>query len=539
MNFTRKAQKPFVLSLMVGLMFLLTACPGGDGEMEVQPVAADNSYAVEVDADGTFTVDAPGVLGNDTGGSLEAELVTDVAATVGDLNLNSDGSFTFTPAAGFTGTTFTYRATNSAGESEPATVALTADGDGVVDDELTAVDDGPYSATIGGDPLTVPAATGLLANDSVPEDATVAINVNQDDLEEGAVLSVMQDGSFTYTPPADAEEAYTETFTYTLTADEEESEAATVTINVAAPVTELDAVDDTLNADPTVPTTFTNDTLTVNDAIPDGVTPTVTVSTTTTAGGTVVDNGDGTYTYTPPAGAVEGDTDSFTYTLSADGLDDDTATVNVTLADEPEPGVGPYDVNFQNQAAATPDGYIPDYGLPFGTRNGQTYGWVTIQDDMATQQPCDLSGGEGPGNGRERSLDSDVISQLLDTFIHMQGADVLAAAGSFNGVAQNCAWEIAVPNGDYTVSLALGDPFDERNEQTEAATAYQVSVEGVPFPDTAYVPPDTAGDGSIEQFAITQDPGLSVSVTDGRLTILPTGSNTKIAYVEIAAQAAQ
>ncbi len=77
------------------------------------PVASADQYVVNVGQ--TLTVGAPGVLANDVdpdGDSLTAQLVTDPlhAATAG-FTLNSNGSFTYTPAAGFTGTdSFTYQA---------------------------------------------------------------------------------------------------------------------------------------------------------------------------------------------------------------------------------------------------------------------------------------------------------------------------------------------------------------------------------------------------------------------------------------------
>jgi len=49
----------------------------------------------------TLNVPAPGVLGNDSGGSLAASLVTDPAR--GSVELNPDGSFVYTPLDGFLG----------------------------------------------------------------------------------------------------------------------------------------------------------------------------------------------------------------------------------------------------------------------------------------------------------------------------------------------------------------------------------------------------------------------------------------------------
>ncbi|MBI2875410.1 MAG: cadherin-like domain-containing protein [Candidatus Tectomicrobia bacterium] len=89
------------------------------------PVAADDAYAVE--EDGVLTVDAPGVLGNDTDGegdSLAAALVNGPAH--GALTLNPNGSFGYTPAPNFSGTdTFTYLAQDGKAESAPATVTIT------------------------------------------------------------------------------------------------------------------------------------------------------------------------------------------------------------------------------------------------------------------------------------------------------------------------------------------------------------------------------------------------------------------------------
>ena len=69
-------------------------------------------------------VAAPGVLGNDSdpdGNTLLAQIVSQPAH--GTLTLNADGSFTYTPTAGFSGgDTFTYAAWDGTTVSTPATV---------------------------------------------------------------------------------------------------------------------------------------------------------------------------------------------------------------------------------------------------------------------------------------------------------------------------------------------------------------------------------------------------------------------------------
>jgi len=91
------------------------------------PVATNDSYVVGRGQ--TLTVAAPGVLANDT----EAfGLPITVAAprpaggpADGSLALAADGSFTYTPNAGFSGTdSFTYRATNGTFQSSPAIATI-------------------------------------------------------------------------------------------------------------------------------------------------------------------------------------------------------------------------------------------------------------------------------------------------------------------------------------------------------------------------------------------------------------------------------
>jgi YVTN family beta-propeller protein len=88
------------------------------------PTAVNESYLTAVNT--SLGVPVPGVLGNDQtngGGPMTAVLVGNVAQ--GTLALNANGSFAYTPAPGFSGTdSFTYRAVNSAGSSNLATVVL-------------------------------------------------------------------------------------------------------------------------------------------------------------------------------------------------------------------------------------------------------------------------------------------------------------------------------------------------------------------------------------------------------------------------------
>lgn len=89
------------------------------------PAAVHNTYSTN--AGTQLNIFLPGVLGNDTdvdGDSLTAVLVSGPAN--GSLILNPNGSFTYAPAVGFSGTdSFTYRANDGTVNSGTATVTTT------------------------------------------------------------------------------------------------------------------------------------------------------------------------------------------------------------------------------------------------------------------------------------------------------------------------------------------------------------------------------------------------------------------------------
>jgi len=89
------------------------------------PQAADDSF--DLLAGARLDVAAPGVLGNDSdpdGDALAAELVTEPSHAA-DFALHGDGSFTYTPRAGFSGSdSFTYRPDDGSALGNPAFVTL-------------------------------------------------------------------------------------------------------------------------------------------------------------------------------------------------------------------------------------------------------------------------------------------------------------------------------------------------------------------------------------------------------------------------------
>jgi N-acetylglucosamine-6-sulfatase len=89
------------------------------------PVAGDDAFATMQDT--ALSVAAPGVLANDSdadGNPLSASKLADPSH--GSLTLNANGSFTYTPAAGFSGTdSFSYQASDGTAQSNTATVTIT------------------------------------------------------------------------------------------------------------------------------------------------------------------------------------------------------------------------------------------------------------------------------------------------------------------------------------------------------------------------------------------------------------------------------
>ncbi len=175
-------------------------------------------------------------------------------------------------------------------------------------DEATTDEDTPVTIAVldndtdpNGDPLTVSGATA--------PNGTVAVN---------------PDGTVTYTP--DENFNGTDTITYTVTDPDGNEATTTVTVTVNPINDAPDAVDDAattpLNTAVIIPV-LANDTDVDGDTLSINGTP-------TSADGTVVDNGDGTLTFTPNPGFTGDATIDYEITDGNGGTDTATVTVSVT-----------------------------------------------------------------------------------------------------------------------------------------------------------------------------------------------------------------
>jgi Beta-galactosidase/beta-glucuronidase len=177
------------------------------------PVANTDNYNCPLGT--TLTVSAPGVLANDTGSApMTAVLVNNYTTGLGNLTLNSNGSFTFTPTYAYFNAgdlvSFTYRAVNSSGNSSetPVLITITSGGTTTPTPTPTSTPTPPPAGTAPianadtyncplGSTLTV-SAPGVLANDTGSAPMT-AVLVNNYTTGLGN-LTLNSNGSFSFTP---------------------------------------------------------------------------------------------------------------------------------------------------------------------------------------------------------------------------------------------------------------------------------------------------------------------------------------------------
>ena len=296
------------------------------------PVANADSYTTPEDT--TLVMAAPGVLTNDTDADLNP--LTTILVTLpthGTLTLNTNGSFTYVPAANYFGAdSFTYRASDGQTSSTPATVTLT----------ITSVNDVPVAVndayTTAEDTTLVVAAPGVLGNDT-DADLNPLTTVLVISPTHGA-LTLNADGSFSYVPAANYFGA--DSFTYRASDGLTSSAPATVSLTITS-------VND-------VPTAGNDDgysvledyTLTVaapgvlaNDSDLD-LTPLTASVVVGPTNGTVTLNEDGSFIYTPTADYFG--PDSFTYVANDGATSSAPATVSINVVpvnDAPSFTAGP------------------------------------------------------------------------------------------------------------------------------------------------------------------------------------------------------
>ncbi|TGO06704.1 Fibronectin type III domain protein [Serinibacter arcticus] len=212
---------------------------------------------------------------------------------------------------------------------------------------------------------------------------------------------------------------------------------------------------------------------------------------------------------------VTNGTTYFYSVVAVDGAGNVSTGSNEALSRPRVPNTTNIKVDFTAANAVPAGGYVADWGQAYGARSsanqgtGLTYGWVDEEGkDLALLT-----------NGRDRNRPG--IDERLDSMLHMQYGDVDNGNGT-NGVKTEGTWELAVPEGLYEVTVAVGDQMGATTYDSQ----HTVNVEGA-VGINAYQATAAA------EFRTTT---VTVGVWDGRLTLDPkSGFNTKIAYVDVKA----
>jgi len=440
-SFTYKASDGILESSTVTVTITINPAPN------TAPVAVDNNYAT--DQDTTLNIAAPGVLGNDTdadGDPMTAALDTDVSN--GTLTLNADGSFDYTPNAGYFGAdSFTYHANDGTDNSNIATVSITVNQ--VVPNTAPAANSDAYMMNLN-TTLNI-AAPGVLGNDTDADGdpITAALDTNV----ANGTLTLNADGSFSYTPTSGY--SGSDSFTYHANDGTDNSNIATVNITINAVAVNIPPVAnaDSYNTDQDTQLNIAAPGVLGNDNDADGDPMTAALDTDVT-NGTLTLNADGSFSYTPTSGYSG--SDSFTYHAN-DGTDNSNiATVSITV-NQVVPNTAP----------------------------------VAAGDAYNTDQDTQLNIAAPGVLGNDNDADGDPMTAALDTDV-TNGTLTLNADGSFS----------YMPDAGYfgadSFTYHANDGTDNSNIATVSITVNQV------VPNTA---PVAAGDA----YNTDQDTQLNIA----------------------------
>ncbi|BEP15882.1 hypothetical protein acdb102_41930 [Acidothermaceae bacterium B102] len=402
----------------------------------------------------------------------------------------------FTPTTGNFFSTVTSTVTVSDGK-------LTLSPTGGTNTKIDFVDVVPAAGT----DTTAPSASVSLAGTLVSGttySGTVTATVNAADEVGGSGLktttyTIDNGPSVSYTAPFPVTASGSHTIVVTATDNAGNIGTATSTFSIAVP-----------QVDGTAPTATIALAGTVVSGSTYQGTVTATVSSADEAGG----SGLKTTTYSLDSGAATAYTTPISitavgsHTLSVTATDNagnvGNATSSFTIQAVSSGGPTSFHVNFGAQTTAAISGYSLDYGLAYTSATGM--GWEAAADGT----PLSLV-----GNGRERNLAASP-DKRYDTLMQMQ------ETASSSGVKTPGQWEHALANGNYAVTVAVGD-------DSAINSVYRITAE--PGSANAVVMVNNVVPTASSYFTTVTK---QVTVSDGRLTLSPTGgTNTKIDFVDV------
>ncbi|MEM7105474.1 MAG: Ig-like domain-containing protein [Bacteroidota bacterium] len=494
-----------------------------NGDPNDPPVAVDDAYYTPYET----AVSGDASLNDyDPDGDSPLTFTQISSPTNGGVVFNPDGTFTYTPDPGYSGPDqFIYEVCDGISGCDQATVYLLV---GPINNPPVAIDDINHTL------VNVPVGGNVMTNDYDPDNDIITVTeVNGTTVVPAGTtvptpngsVTIFPDGSYTYTPNAGF--VGLDTYTYEICDNGLPGPlctTATVTIEVIEPNDPMNnppvANDDATQTEEDTPVTID---VTPNDYDPDGDVLSTPTQLTPASNGNVVQNGDGTFTYTPNPGFTG--EDSFTYEIcDPSGLcDPATVTIVVTpdngMANDPPVAVDdavytPLDTPVSGDASTNdydPDGDAP---LTFTQISSPTNGGVVFNaDGTFTYTPnagytgpdqfiyevCDgISGCDqatvyivvGPDNNPPVAID-DINNTLVDipvggsvitndydpdgdniTVTEVNGTPVMAGGTT---VATTNGSVTQFPNGDYTYVPNAG--FVGTDSYT-----YEICDDGTPGP---------------------------------------------------------
>ncbi|WP_146239592.1 Ig-like domain-containing protein [Curtobacterium sp. MCSS17_011] len=417
---------------------------------------------------------ASGVLANDSGTGLS--VVSNTTPAHGTATVAADGSYTYTPAGGFSGSdTFQYTAKDSSGQTSTSTVTVTVAPKG--SDDAYSV----HAGTV----LKVNAADGVLTNDRGSD-----LTLTGHGQPSHGLVKIGPDGSFSY--GADKGYSGPDSFTYTA----KDGSGATVTATVRLTVLPTATAD---AATATAGSTTTGNVL-ANDL---GTGLTVTGSSTPAHGSATV-RPDGSYSYTPAAGFSG--TDSFTYTVTDGSGGTDTVTVTVQVAPAAQDDTVKVAAGGTATAGTRAAGVLGNdsgTGLTVASNTSPSHGALTLDKATGTYTYTPTDGYSGP-----------------DAFTYT------AVDGSGSPSTATVTITVNPTIGADTASTDAGTPVTIDVQANDRGSDLETTIVAGPSHGTAVVAADgsveytpTAGASGTDSFTYTVTDGSDVTTGAATVTI--------------------
>lgn len=301
-----------VLLILLLLIFLGWWFFFRDTNGSAPPTAADDTFATLAS-----TAVSNNILTNDSDPDGDALTVTETpvsASTNGTLTLVADGSFTYTPNAGFLGDDeFKYEVCDADNGCAQATVTISVWEAPVANDDATTT---TQDTEVSGD---------VLGNDTPAGGLTVSTSLTTPPAHGTGVIQ--NSGDFTYQPVPGYLGDDSFTYSVCLTAAPDFCDTAVVSITVNGGNDVVDAIEDDYKTDEN---TAVSENVLTNDKPPSGLMVTIPLEKDPDSGSVEMQD-NGAFTYTPNSDFTG--TDMFTY--KACDADDvcDTAVVTITVGE--------------------------------------------------------------------------------------------------------------------------------------------------------------------------------------------------------------